>query len=332
MKQRPFRFSVQAFEATSAKEWIDLARQAEDLGYSTLFTTDHYFGPGAISDSPDTGRRRRADRCQHGRCRARRRCAWAVGSLRRLSHPVVLAKELATIDLLSDGRLVAARRRLGGRGVRGPRHRDGPTGRPHRAAGRGGRPAQGPLERRGHRFDGTMSTRTASPEPDAGTVTASADLHRRRGHENPPPRRPNADIVSFNFNNAAGKLGSASVASATRPRRSRKSNGSEPARGPDRRPRIRARGLLRRGPGRSSAAGDAMATRFGVSTEEMLDHPHALIGTVDEICEPAAPARPNSASATSRGPTPPRRVRAGGRATGRAPDRQPASSTPRMPA
>ena len=47
--QRPFRFSVQAFEATSAKEWTELARQAEDLGYSTLFTTDHYFGPGEIS-------------------------------------------------------------------------------------------------------------------------------------------------------------------------------------------------------------------------------------------------------------------------------------------
>ena len=47
---RPFRFSVQAFEAASGRQWTDLARRAEDLGYSTLFTTDHYFGPGGISD------------------------------------------------------------------------------------------------------------------------------------------------------------------------------------------------------------------------------------------------------------------------------------------
>src|SRR5579862_2720042 len=39
----PFRFSVQAFEAQSGAQWTELARRAEDLGYSTLFTTDHYF-------------------------------------------------------------------------------------------------------------------------------------------------------------------------------------------------------------------------------------------------------------------------------------------------
>ena len=49
--QRPFRFAVQAFEATSGTEWTEIARHAEDLGYSTLFTTDHYFGPGSIAES-----------------------------------------------------------------------------------------------------------------------------------------------------------------------------------------------------------------------------------------------------------------------------------------
>ena len=28
-----------------------------------------------------------------------------------------------------------------------------------------------------------------------------------------------------------------------------------------------------------------MAPRFGLSVERMLTHPHALIGSVDEICE-----------------------------------------------
>jgi len=50
-KGRPFRFSVQAFEAESGRQWTDLARRAEDLGYSTLFTTDHYFGPGDIAEA-----------------------------------------------------------------------------------------------------------------------------------------------------------------------------------------------------------------------------------------------------------------------------------------
>jgi len=50
-KGRPFRFSVQAFEAESGRQWTDLARRAEDLGYSTLFTTDHYFGPGGIAEA-----------------------------------------------------------------------------------------------------------------------------------------------------------------------------------------------------------------------------------------------------------------------------------------
>ena len=40
---RPFRFGFQAFEASSGPMWLDLARKAEDLGYSTLFTTDHHF-------------------------------------------------------------------------------------------------------------------------------------------------------------------------------------------------------------------------------------------------------------------------------------------------
>ena len=50
MTTRPFRFGLQAFAADSAIEWKDLARKAEDLGFSTLFTCDHYFGPGSVSD------------------------------------------------------------------------------------------------------------------------------------------------------------------------------------------------------------------------------------------------------------------------------------------
>jgi alkanesulfonate monooxygenase SsuD/methylene tetrahydromethanopterin reductase-like flavin-dependent oxidoreductase (luciferase family) len=34
-----------------------------------------------------------------------------------------------------------------------------------------------------------------------------------------------------------------------------------------------------------AAAADAMAARFGVTGEALLHHPHALIGSVDQICD-----------------------------------------------
>jgi probable F420-dependent oxidoreductase len=92
--QRPFRFGVQEHRASSAKEWRDKARLVESLGYSTLSIPDHFgdqLGPVAAlmaaADATTTLR---------------------VGSLvfdNDYRHPVVLAKEAATLDLLSDGRL-----------------------------------------------------------------------------------------------------------------------------------------------------------------------------------------------------------------------------------
>src|SRR5207249_4510568 len=49
MITQPFRFGVQATKAGSRREWLDLARKVEDLGYSTLFVTDHYLGRGPAS-------------------------------------------------------------------------------------------------------------------------------------------------------------------------------------------------------------------------------------------------------------------------------------------
>ena len=104
---RPFRFAVQAFEARTGKEWIEVARRAEDLGYSTLFTTDHYFGPGSIADSSG---HRPVDVAPIAAMTA---AAVSTTALRvgcrvfnvDLHQPVVLAKEMATVDLLSDGRV-----------------------------------------------------------------------------------------------------------------------------------------------------------------------------------------------------------------------------------
>ena len=102
-RTRPFRFSVQAFEAQSGPQWTGLARRAEDLGYSTLFTTDHYFGPGDISEAsghrpvdvaPLTAMTAAAMSTRELRVGCRVFCV-------DYHHPVVLAKELATLDMLS---------------------------------------------------------------------------------------------------------------------------------------------------------------------------------------------------------------------------------------
>ena len=91
---RPFRFGIQASSARSRTEWVDLARASEDLGYSCLTMPDHYDDQLAPVPALMTA----ADATTTLR----------IGALvwdNDYKHPIVLAKELATMDLLSDGRL-----------------------------------------------------------------------------------------------------------------------------------------------------------------------------------------------------------------------------------
>lgn len=104
---QPFRFAVQATKATSAAQWRDLARTVQDRGYTTLFLADHYLGPGAAARAGNVP-------VQHLAPIAAMAVAAASTETLRVGcrvfcidyHvPAVLAKEAATIDLLSDGRL-----------------------------------------------------------------------------------------------------------------------------------------------------------------------------------------------------------------------------------
>ena len=91
---RPFRFGIQLSNAASRDAWVGLARKAEDLGYSTLFMPDHFGDQLA----PTPALMAAADATTTLR----------VGSLvydNDYRHPLVLAKEAATIDVLSGGRL-----------------------------------------------------------------------------------------------------------------------------------------------------------------------------------------------------------------------------------
>jgi probable F420-dependent oxidoreductase len=91
---RGFRFGVQVSKETSAKGWAELARRTEAAGYEVLTMPDHFTDqlapiPALMAAASATTSLR-------------------VGALvfdNDYKHPVVLAKELATIDLLSEGRL-----------------------------------------------------------------------------------------------------------------------------------------------------------------------------------------------------------------------------------
>jgi len=91
---RRFRFGIQLSTASSGADWAAMARQAEDLGYATLFMPDHFGDQLA----PVPALMAAADATTELK----------VGALvfdNDYKHPVVLAKELATIDVLSGGRL-----------------------------------------------------------------------------------------------------------------------------------------------------------------------------------------------------------------------------------
>ncbi|MGH1502770.1 MAG: TIGR03621 family F420-dependent LLM class oxidoreductase [Acidimicrobiales bacterium] len=290
MTVRPFRFGVQAFEATSAQEWFDTVAMAEDLGYSTLFSSDHYFGPGAISEA--TGHRP-VDLAPLSSIAvaAARTSTLRVGCrvfACDFHHPVVLAKEMATLDLLSEGRLEVG---LGAGWVADEYEGLGV-----------------PMERPGIRIAKVAAYAEAMRahwsgeqlDLDDGVVTAKgfSGLPLPATPGGPPimigggaPRilgvaGRHADIVSLNFNNSSGRLGGASVASSGADETAEKI------------------GWIRDGAGERFddieleigayfvAVGDdadaqleAMAARFGVSADEFASHPHALFGTPEQICE-----------------------------------------------
>ncbi|MGH1488871.1 MAG: LLM class F420-dependent oxidoreductase [Acidimicrobiales bacterium] len=91
---RPFRFGVQTKTAASRAEWVEKIRKVEDLGYSSVTMPDHFDD----QLSPTVALMSAADASERLRVGA---LVWCND----YRHPVVFAKEAATLDLLSDGRL-----------------------------------------------------------------------------------------------------------------------------------------------------------------------------------------------------------------------------------
>ena len=91
---KPFRFGIQAASQPDRASWVGLAKRAEANGFDVLTMPDHFGDQLA----PVPALMAAADATESLR----------VGALvwdNDYKHPVVLAKELATIDVLSGGRL-----------------------------------------------------------------------------------------------------------------------------------------------------------------------------------------------------------------------------------
>jgi probable F420-dependent oxidoreductase len=91
----PFRFGAKATRASSGAEWRDLAKQAEDLGYAS-FQIDDHFGNQLAPVPAIMAAAAATERILVG--------PHVAGIDFR--NPVLFAKEAATIDLLSDGRML----------------------------------------------------------------------------------------------------------------------------------------------------------------------------------------------------------------------------------
>ena len=106
MDRQPFRFGVQATNATDAQQWREFACRVEQLGYSTLLLADHYLGPGSAQRDAHTPRQDLAPIAAIAAAAAHTRTLRVGCRVFCVDYhvPAVLAKEVATLDLLSDGR------------------------------------------------------------------------------------------------------------------------------------------------------------------------------------------------------------------------------------
>ncbi len=91
---RPFRFGVHARDRLPGLSWADTARKVEDLGFSTLKLPDHFQDQLAVTPALAVAAEVTT---------TLRLGAEVFGNDYR--HPVVLAQEMATLDVLSGGRI-----------------------------------------------------------------------------------------------------------------------------------------------------------------------------------------------------------------------------------
>lgn len=289
-EQKPFRFSLQSFNTDTPANWRSRIAKTEALGYSTFFLADHFLSAGPALDSTYHPPQ------MLGAVPAIAMALEQTTTLRvgarvfcnDYRHPFMLAKEAATMDYLSDGRLEFG---IGAGWIKNEYEAVGlPFDEfPQRferfaefvhayKAFMSGEPLDIDGEFiRWSGFSGTPVT-PQQPHPPLMIGGGSKKILEFAGAE--------ADIVSLNFNNRAGMLGpdgmNSGLADATAKKVQWIKNGAG-----DRFANIEleigAYNTFVTDHQQPTAA--AIGEALGMSTEDILNHPHCLIGSVDFICE-----------------------------------------------
>ena len=273
---RIFRFGVEAMGGgMDAKGWRLLARRVESLGYATLVVVDHLGDqlapmPAMLAAAEATSRLR-------------------VGSFvfaNDLRHPALLAKDAATVDLLSDGRL-----ELGiGAGWNRVEHER--LGIPFASAGtRVERLAEsvsilkGLFEQEAFSFDGRhYSVRDLAGLPRPVQRPHPPILVGGGGRRVLSLAAREADIVGLNPTLASGSVDARAMVSATADATAKKAAwvcGAAGARFRKLELNIRIYHTMITVERTAAVADVAAAT--GLTPAQVLDSPHVLIGTIDQV-------------------------------------------------
>ena len=277
---RRFRFAAQLSVAPegTARSWGEQARKAEDLGYSALLMPDHFgdqLAPvpalAAVAAATTTLRMGALVFCNDYR------------------HPVVLAKEAATLDVLSDGRFELS---LGAGWMRSDYDQAGlPYDHPAVRVERFEEAVQvvqgllrtdGPFSFHGGHYEVLLHTLLPRPVQSPGPPLIIGGGGRRVLSF----AARHADIVSINVNLREGTGGVETAPDATPERTRQKVAWVKEAAG-DRFDDLELNALI----GFVLVTGDAtglaegMAPSFGIDPADALHVPLALVGTLDEMAE-----------------------------------------------
>ena len=285
---KPFRFGLQAYAPASGKDWRDLARKAEDMGFSSFHLADHVIGPGPALSA--TGHPVQTVAAIPAMAVAAEATNTIKIGCRVLCvdyrNPVMLAKEVATLDFFSEGRLELG---LGAGWLQNE----------YEAMGI-------PFDRAGVRLDrmeeviGLLRASFAEGELNIdGTHVHAVGFEAVPKPVRVPPLMigggakrvltiagREADIVSLNFDNSSGKLGPAGIGSSTAELTMQKIGWVKEgagARFDQIEIEIAAYFTIVTPDGEGTRA--KMAPMFGMTPEVLADHPNALIGSIDEICD-----------------------------------------------
>ena len=272
-----FRFGVQISKARSGQEWAETARKIEDFGFSTLLVPDHFdnqFAPLIALASA-----------------AASTTALRVGALvldNDYRHPLVLAKELATLDLLSEGRLEIG---LGAGWMTSDYEQSGmaydPPGVRIRRLEEGVKIIKSCLAGQQFSFAGSYYNITnhqgtpkpvQSPHPPLMLAGGSKRVLSFAARE--------ADIVGVNFSLAKGRVSPEVAASGTPAATAEKIRWIREAAG-DRLEKLEINSTVFFTVVTEDRQGTAerLGMGFGMPAMDLLGSPHAAIGTVDQIVE-----------------------------------------------